>query len=135
MPNFGLHNNYSISSAVCQEKSERKEFQIMTPLYGFVKIHRKLLRWGWYQDNVVKGVFLHILLTANFEDMSWQGRTIKRGQLITGTDKMAADLGFSRQQIRTALKKLISTGEITTETSNKFTIVTVTNWDEYQQRD
>ncbi|MFR5790585.1 MAG: hypothetical protein ACLUFA_09410 [[Clostridium] leptum] len=38
-------------------------------LNGFVKIHRKLVQWGWYTDNVVKGVFLHILLTANFKPM------------------------------------------------------------------
>lgn len=104
----------------------------MQGLNGFVKIHRKLIQWGWYQDNVVKGVFLHLLLTANFKDSPWRGRIIKRGQVVIGTIKMAEDLGFTRQQIRTAIDKLKSTNEITTETTNKFTIVTIVNWEDYQ---
>ena len=89
-------------------------------LNGFVKIHRKLVQWGWYTDNVVKGVFLHILLTANFKPMEWQGRTIFPGQLVTSAARMGADLGFTRQQIRTALDKLKSTNEITVEATNRF---------------
>ena len=101
-------------------------------LNGFIKIHRKLIQWGWYQDNVVKGVFLHFLLTARFDKGEWQGRDILPGQVIVGTEQLAKDLGFTRQQIRTAINKLKSTNEITTETTNKFTIVTLVNWEEYQ---
>ena len=101
-------------------------------LNGFVKIHRKLVQWGWYTDNVVKGVFLHILLTANFKPMEWQGRTISPGQLVTSAARIGADLGFTRQQVRTALDKLKSTNEITIEATNKFSVITVVNWDEYQ---
>jgi DNA replication protein DnaD len=104
----------------------------MVVLNGFVKIHRKLIQWGWYQDNVVKGVFLHLLLTANFKDAPWQGRIIKKGQVVIGTQKMADELGFTRQQIRTAIKKLKSTNEITTEPTNKNTIVTIVNREDYQ---
>lgn len=73
-------------------------------LNGFVKIHRKLVGWGWYQDNVVKGVFLHLLLTANFKEMKWQGLIIGKGQLVTNYNRLADDLGFTVQQIRTAIK-------------------------------
>lgn len=104
----------------------------MIVLNGFVKIHRKLIQWGWYQDNVVKGVFLHLLLTASFKDSPWQGRIIHAGQAVIGSQRMADDLGFTRQQVRTALTKLESTGEITIESTNKYTIVTVVNWEEYQ---
>ena len=104
----------------------------MLVLSGFVKIHRKLLQWGWYQDNVVKGVFIHLLLTAAFKDSQWMGRTIKRGQVVVGMQKMADELGFTRQQVRTAINKLKSTNEITTETTNKYTVVTIVNWEEYQ---
>lgn len=104
----------------------------MTVLNGFVKIHRKLLAWGWYQDNVVKGVFIHILLMANFKDTEWMGTTIKSGQFVTSYKNLAQDLGFSVQQIRTAINKLKSTGEITIKTTNKFTIITVEKWEDYQ---
>lgn len=101
-------------------------------LNGFIKLHRKLVAWGWYQDYVVKDVFLHLLLTANFKDTSWRDITLKEGQLVTGTKKLAEDLGFSRQQVRTALDKLKSTNEITIKSTNKYSIITVVNWGDYQ---
>ena len=73
-----------------------------------------------------------MLLTANFKDTSWNGIIVKKGQVITGTGALADSLGFTRQQIRTALKKLKLTNEITTESTNKYTIITIVNWDEYQ---
>lgn len=104
----------------------------MAQLNGFVKIHRKLVQWGWYTDNVVKGVFLHLLLTANFKNTKWMGKILKKGQLVTSYGRLAAELGFSVRQIRTAIEKLKSTGEIACESTNKYTLITVTNWDEYQ---
>lgn len=91
--------------------------------------------WGWYQDSVVKDLFLHFLLTASFKDFIWMGRKMKAGQLVTGRKKLAEELGFSEQQIRTAIEKLKSTKEITTETTNKYTIITVVNWADYQSED
>lgn len=104
----------------------------MTELNGYIKLHRKLIKWGWYQDSVVKDVFLHLLMTANFRPMEWQGRTIKAGQLITSYRHLANDLGFGTRQIRTAISKLSSTQEIALESTSKYTIITVVNWEEYQ---
>ncbi len=101
-------------------------------LNGFVKLHRKLIAWGWYQDYVVKDVFLHLLLTANFKDSQWMGVTLKKGQLVTSYKHLSEDLAFSVRQVRTAIDKLKSTGEITTEATNRFTLITVVNWKEYQ---
>ena len=99
---------------------------------GFIKLYRKLLGWGWYQDSVVKDLFLHLLLTASFKDFVWLGKQFKAGQLITGRKKLAQELNFSEQQIRTAIKKLKSTGEIEASSTNKYTVITVINWKEYQ---
>ena len=104
----------------------------MQELNGYIKLYRKLVKWGWYQDNVVKCLFLHFLLTASFRDFDWMGRKLKAGQLITGRKKLAEELNFSERQIRTAMEKLKSTGEVSYETTNKFTIVTVINWEDYQ---
>ena len=40
--------------------------------------------------------------------------------------------GLTVQKIRTALTKLKSTGELTVKTTNKFSIITVTNYELYQ---
>ena len=102
-------------------------------LNGYIKLHRKLMNWGWYQDHVVKEVFIHLLLIANYKDKDWQGIELKKGQAVIGTKKLAEELGFSRQQIRTALLKLQRTNEITVESNNRYSIVTIVKWSEYQE--
>lgn len=99
---------------------------------GFIKLHRKLTTWGWYSDGPTKDVFLHLLLTANFRETEWRGTILKPGQVVVGRKKLARELGLSEQQIRTALNHLQSTGEVTIKSTNKFSVVTVENWDKYQ---
>lgn len=101
-------------------------------LNGYVKLYRKLVQWEWYKDNVVKSLFLHCLISASFKDFSWMGNILKAGQFITSVKHLSEELGFSTQQIRTALKKLESTGELTSKSTNKFTIITVNKWEDYQ---
>nr|MBE6784154.1 hypothetical protein [Oscillospiraceae bacterium] len=101
-------------------------------LNGFIKLHRKLVAWGWYKDDVVKGVFIHLLLTANFRETSWRDVVLKKGQLVTSYQSLADDIGHSVQEVRTAIKKLKSTGEITITSTNKYSLITVVNWEDYQ---
>lgn len=99
---------------------------------GFIKLHRKMLSWGWYQDTPVKCLFLHLLLTANFTEGNWRGEIIKPGQLVTGIKRLSSQIGLTEQQTRTALKKLQSTNEITIKPTNKYSVITVVNWEKYQ---
>ncbi len=103
-------------------------------MIGFIKLHRQLLDWEWYTDNNVKSVFLHLLLTANFKEKNWRGHTIKRGQTITGRVELAKTLKMSEQEVRTALKKLKKTKEITIKSTNKFSVVTLVNFEVYQDK-
>lgn len=102
-------------------------------MQGYIKLHRSLLDWEWYNDSVVKDVFLHLLLSANHKDNKYKGIEIKKGQLLTGRLKLASDLNLTEMQIRTALKKLKSTNEITIKTTSKYSIISIKNWDKYQQ--
>ena len=99
---------------------------------GYVRLYRKMVEWGWYSDSVVKDVFLHLLMIAAWKPGKYLGHQIKPGQAIIGFQKLAADLGFTTQQVRTAIKKLESTGEITRFPTNRFSIVTIENWEFYQ---
>jgi hypothetical protein len=103
------------------------------PNNGFIKTYRSLLNWEWYQNSNVKVVFLHLLLKANHSNQRWQGNLIKRGQLITSYEHLSQELGdLSVMQVRTALDKLKLTGEITSESNNLFTIITINNYGAYQ---
>lgn len=99
----------------------------------WIKIHNKFLNWEWYTDVNTKAVFIHCILKANWKDCSYQGIVVPRGSFVTGRKKLVKELGLSEQEVRTAIKHLISTNEITTKSTNKFTIISVNNYDMYQQ--
>ena len=102
---------------------------------GFIKLHRQLLDWEWYKDLPVRILFEHCLLRANYKTKNWQGIVIEVGSFVTSYDNLAFETGLTVQQVRTAIKKLKSTGEITTNSTNKFTLITVVNWEEYQVKE
>ena len=100
---------------------------------GFILLYRQITEWEWYQNPNTFRVFLHILLKANFTDGRFEGREVKRGQLVTSLPKLSQQTKLTIQQVRTAIKHLISTGEITDEGTSQYRIITVVKYNEYQQ--
>ena len=102
---------------------------------SYIKLFRKFKKWEWYDDINTKVLFLHLLLSVNYEDKKWHGETIRKGELITSQKKLSKETRLSRQQIRLSLDKLKTTSEITYKTTNKYTIITLVNWEKYQCND
>lgn len=102
---------------------------------GYIKIHRDITKWGWYSDANTMRVFIDILLNANYEDGEYHGHPIKAGQCVIGRKALSQRLGISEQAVRTALKHLESTGELTTKSTNKFSVATIEKWAIYQGTD
>ncbi|WP_339626075.1 hypothetical protein [uncultured Winogradskyella sp.] len=101
-------------------------------MVGYVQIQRDILDWEWYQSPNVSRLWFHLIIKANFKDKKWQGQAVKRGQLITSNNNLAAELSLSIQNIRTALSKLKKTGYITIKTTSQFTLITLINYDKSQ---
>ena len=101
---------------------------------GFIKLQRKILEWEWYDDIPTKTLFIHLLLKANFKDKTWRGILIKRGEFLTGRKELSKETGLSEQQIKTALNKLKLSQEIAVTTTNKFSIIKVENYCDYQDK-
>lgn len=99
---------------------------------GWIKLHRKTLHWEWYTDANTMRLFMHLLITVNYEPKKWRGIDISRGQIITSSEKLASQIGLTRQQIRTSLDKLQSTNDITIKTTNRSSLVTLVMYDSYQ---
>lgn len=99
---------------------------------GYIRLHRSLLDWEWYKNIPVRILFEHCLLKANFQDRKWQGIEIKRGSFLTSLEKLAIETGLTVQQVRTAIKKLKTTGELTCETTSQHSIITINCYDVYQ---
>jgi len=99
---------------------------------GWIKIHKKFLTWEWWDSSDMVQIFLYLLLSANFKESRYQGHTIKRGQLVSGRKKIAEDCSLSEQTVRTCLKRLKSTNEITITSTSKYSIITICNYSRYQ---
>jgi len=99
---------------------------------GWIKLHRSILEWEWWDDANTMRLFVYCLLMANHEEAKWHGTTIERGSFITSTEHLASGVGISIQQARTALNHLITTGEITSKPTSKGRIITICNYDKYQ---
>jgi len=99
---------------------------------GWVKLHRRLLEWEWYRTENMVHLFTYLLLSANHETKRWMGIEVERGQLITGRKSISVSTGISEQSIRTCLDRLKSTKEVTIKSTNKYTIITICNYESYQ---
>ena len=100
---------------------------------GYIKLHRQIAEWEWYTDANVMRIFIHCLISANRQTQKWQGITVNKGSFITSYEKLACSLNLSVQQIRTAINKLKSTGEITSKTTSRYSIISINNWDLFQE--
>lgn len=100
---------------------------------GWIRLHRQLLGWEWYDDINTTRLFIHLLLTVNYEPRKWHGIDVKSGQIVTSRQKLAQQTGLSEQQVRTAENKLKSTNQITNQTTKDYSLITILNWDNFQQ--
>lgn len=100
---------------------------------GYIKIHRKIVDWEWYHDPVVSRVFLHLLVTANYESGRFEGHKIEVGQCVISLKNVAEKLNISKDAVNRALKKLEKSGELQRLPTAKFTIITLKNYTHYQQ--
>lgn len=100
---------------------------------GFNAIHKKIWEWEWATDPKMISLMLYLVHHASFKDTRWKGREIKRGQAIIGLRSVSAKTGISMQSLRTCIERLKSTHEITIESTNQYSIVTVCNYSKYNK--
>lgn len=98
----------------------------------YIKLHRKFLEWEWYRNEHTKNLFIHCLLKANWKESKFEGNVIQRGSFVSSIDILASETGLTSDEARTAIKHLICTGEITKQSTNKYTVFSVVNYDLYQ---
>ena len=100
---------------------------------GWVKLYRSIFDWEWWDDTNTTKVFIYCLLKANPSDKQWRGISVRRGSFVTSRKHIADEVNLTEQEVRTAIDHLLTTGEITKSSTNKLTMITVTNYDSYQE--
>lgn len=100
---------------------------------GWVKLHRQITEWEWFKDPATAHLFIYLLAKANREPTRYRGVEIPAGGLTTSREALSRATGLSEQQVRTALKHLISTGEVTKKSTRQYTLLIVNSYARYQE--
>lgn len=104
---------------------------------GYVKLWRKTLDSGLLQNATAWQVFGFLLLKASHKHTRILVGTspveLEPGQVVTGRKTIAKECKLSEQNVRTALALLEKLEILTIKPTNKYSIVSFINWDNYQQ--
>lgn len=103
------------------------------PKGGWVCLYRSLLTSEVWEDHNLTRVFIWCLLKANHKPRDWRGQIIQRGSFVTSTAKAASEIDLSRTVIARALKRLAARRMIVTKAAQRYTLVSVCNYETYQQ--
>lgn len=106
---------------------------------GWIKLERSLTEhWIWQEPEALK-LWIALLLAANFatKTKSFNGSIveIKRGQLVYGRHAFSAKLGISEAKLRRLIKLFINDSMISQQKTNKYSIISITCYEKYQDVD
>ena len=102
---------------------------------GFVWFWRSFIEWEWFTEVNTCHLFQYCILRANHSNTEWRGIKIRRGSFVTSLDSLSVSTGLTVREVRTALKNLKKTKEIEVETTSRYSIITVKNYNSYQYND
>jgi len=110
---------------------------------GWIKLYRELKAKSIWQlsSPQQKVVLITILMTVNYEESKWEWKgqqfSCKPGQLITSLSSLAKECGegVTIQNVRTALERFEKLGFLTNLSTKTGRLITVVNWDKYQNQD
>lgn len=105
---------------------------------GWIKIHRQILDNPIIcKDSDYLSVWIYLLLNATHKEIPalFKGKKIflQPGQLITGRKSMSDKLKISESKIYRVINEYKSEHQIEQQTSNKNSLITILNWNKYQQ--
>ena len=104
----------------------------MLQMSGWIKLHKTLKDWEWYDDHNATRLLVHLLLSVNYEDKTWKGQTIKAGSCVTSWENLSKEIGLTVKQTRTAMAKLEASKEVARYATNKWQAITLVKWDKLQ---
>lgn len=105
---------------------------------GFITLHRKIINHPVFQNSKLFKLFITLLFEANYEDTRFLSQKhgeilIKRGQLVTGRNKLSKLSHLNPNTIKCLLVTLVKLQIITTKTTNKYSVITIVKYDDYQK--
>ena len=103
---------------------------------GWVKLHRKLLESPVFQNDKLLKVFVWCLLKASHTEhaelVGLQKVSLHPGQFVYGRHKAAEELKIKESTLYKYMMWLKNEEILNIQSNNKFSVVTVVNWELYQ---
>ena len=99
---------------------------------SWFKMYRKIRTSDLLQHHKALAVFIFLLTRVRLTDGVIGTTPVKAGQAFSSWKDIAEHTDLTRQEVRTAVKYLISTNRITATATNRFTVFTIVKWDEFQ---
>lgn len=105
---------------------------------GWIKLHRKILDNPIVcKDSDYFSVWCYLILNATHSeyDSIFNGEriTLKKGQLLTGRKSISEKFNISESKVQRIFKTLESEHQIEQQTGNKNRLISILQWDLYQQ--
>lgn len=106
---------------------------------GWLRLHRKLRDNPRYRDSEAVHLWIHFLLSAEFQPRSavFQGKVVKLapGQFISSRRELSLATGICQAKIIRIIEQLKSDQQIEQRAGSKHSMFTVRNWRDYQKTD
>jgi len=106
---------------------------------GWICLHRKALSNGWLRNHKLWVFWCYCLLKASHKEnkvmIGTQQVTLQPGQFVFGRKTASKETGLSEQSIRTYVHNLYTWGNLTIKSTNKYSLITVVNWELYQSKE
>lgn len=106
---------------------------------GFVKLWRKSLESPVWKNQDLWRFWSWCLLKATHSDFAelvgFQCIALKPGEFVFGRKVAAKETGLSERTVRTCIDTLSKLGNLTITSTNKFSILTIEKWEDYQSGD
>lgn len=99
---------------------------------GYIKLFRSLLEWGYIGNPKMVQLWIVLLLLASHNTREWQDIELQPGQIVTSVRKLCLITMQSEKSTRNCLEKLKKGKQIDIQATNRYTLITICNWADYQ---
>jgi len=103
---------------------------------GYIFLHRKTQKHWVFERSEYLKAWIQMLFDATHQDyevlVGNQLVRLKRGQFIFGRKAFAKKTGLSERSVRTLINRLKKSQMIDQQPTNKFSIISILNYDDYQ---
>lgn len=100
---------------------------------NWIKLHRKLLDSEVASDMELLGCWTWLLLNATWKERRLNdGTMLKKGQILVTFDQLARAWNCSKSTAHARTQKLTKTERISNENRTQGTVITICNWETYQ---